>query len=72
MEEWNSIPLNLIQNLCKNYLYRINKILELNGARLEPEHLKKEKHEAYNWEKCEDIPKIHMVYNDKESKEKKK
>ena len=65
MEEWNSIPLDLIHNLCKNYLYRINKVLELNCSRLEPEHLKKEKHGDYNWEKCEDIPKIHMVYNDK-------
>ena len=25
IEEWNSITLNQIQNLCKNYLYRINK-----------------------------------------------
>ena len=65
LEEWNLIPLDLIHNLCKNYSYRINKVLELNGARLEPEHLKKEKHGDYNWEKCEDIPKIHMVYNDK-------
>ena len=55
IEEWNSIPLNLIQNLCKNYLYRINKVLELEGTRLEPEHLKKEKHDLYNWEKTEDI-----------------
>ena len=30
IEEWNSISLNLIQNLCKNYLFRINKVLELS------------------------------------------
>ena len=66
LEEWYSIPLNLIQNLCKNYLYRINKVIELNGARLEPEHLKKEKHDGYKWEKIEEIPRVCMAYNEKQ------
>ena len=66
MEEWYSIPHNLIQNLCKNYLYRINKVIELNGARLEPEHLKKEKHDGYKWEKIEELPRIRMAYNKKQ------
>ena len=65
IEEWSSIPLDLVQNLCKNYLYRINIVLELGGDRLEPEHLKKEKHDFYIWEKRENIQKICMVYNDK-------
>ena len=54
MEEWYSIPLNLIQNLCKNYLYRINKVIELNGARIEPEHLKKESMMDINGKKLKD------------------
>ena len=66
MEEWYSIPPNLIQNLCKNYLYRINKVIELNGARLEPEHLKKEKHDGYKWEKIEELPRVRMAYNEKQ------
>ena len=40
IEEWNLIPINLIQNLCKNYLYSINKVFELSGSKLEPENLK--------------------------------
>ena len=40
-DEWNSIPKTLIENLCKNYINRIKKVIELDGARLEPEHLKK-------------------------------
>ena len=41
MEEWNPIPLNLVQNLYKNYLERIKKVYELKGQRLEQEDLKK-------------------------------
>ena len=43
IEEWNSIPLKLVQNLCKNYLERIKKVFELKGQRLEPEDLRKYK-----------------------------
>jgi len=66
MEEWYSISLNLLQNLCKYYLYRINKVIELNGARLEPEHLKKKKHYGYKWEKIEELPRVCMAYNEKQ------
>ena len=52
MEEWYSISPNF-----KNYLYRISKVIELND-RLEPEHLKKEKHDGYKWEKIEEIPRV--------------
>ena len=41
IEEWNSIPINLVQNLCVNYLERIKKVFDLNGERLEPEALRK-------------------------------
>ena len=37
--EWSSIPQNLIQNLCKNYLDRIKKVFELKSQRIEPEDL---------------------------------
>ena len=52
IEEWNSIPLNLVQNLCVNYLKRIKKVFDLNGERLEPEVLRKYKknREEYFWE----------------------
>ena len=39
-EEWYSIPQTLVDNLFKNYIKRINKVLELEGARLEYEYLK--------------------------------
>ena len=56
LEEWNSIPQNLVKNLCKNYLERIKKVYELKGQRLEPEDLKKYKkdNEIY----------LHMNYKD--------
>ena len=56
-EEWYSIPQTLINNLFKNYIKRIKKILELEGARLELEHLKQIKEEEgeygdkHVWEK---------------------
>ena len=44
LEEWNSIPIKMIQNLCKGYLNKIKKYFELRGARLEPEYFKKKKY----------------------------
>ena len=38
-EEWNSIPINLVQNLCKGWLDRLRRVIELDGRKLEPEHL---------------------------------
>ena len=67
-EEWNSIPKSLIENLCKNYINRIKKVIELDGARLEPEHLKKlggVKKEAHNWKKSRD-QKLKVIYNDQQ------
>ena len=39
-EEWYSVPQSLIDNLFRSYLIRIRKVIELDGARLENEHLK--------------------------------
>ena len=39
IEEWNKIPKDYIQNLFTNFIKRCMKIIELKGARLEPEHL---------------------------------
>ena len=65
IEEWNSIPINLVQNLCVNYLERIKKVFDLNGERLEPEDLRKYKknREEYFWEIPNELPKIRYVYN---------
>ena len=41
LEEWNSVPSKMVENLCKGYLYRLNKCIELKGGRIEPEHLVK-------------------------------
>ena len=62
-EEWYSIPQSLINNLFKNFIKRIKKILELGGARLEIEHLKEIKKEEEEEENGE--------YGDKHKWEKK-
>ena len=40
IEEWNKIPKDYIRNLFDNFIKRCNKIIELKGGRLEPEHLR--------------------------------
>ena len=40
IEEWGSIPEEMTKNLCKGYLEKIKKIIELYGDRIEPEHHK--------------------------------
>ena len=65
-EEWSSIPKLLLKNLCERYVDRLKKVIELGGARLEPEHLKKlgpKKKENYIWEKPEQMPKMKTIYN---------
>ena len=47
-EEWYSVPQSLIDNLFRSYLARIRKVIELDGARLENEHLKKIKEKVEN------------------------
>ena len=64
LEEWNSVPLNLIQNLCAGFLDRVKKVIELNGRRLEPEHLKKSSNIKYEWNTPEILPSFRFVYND--------
>ena len=52
--EWNLIPENLLKILFENYINRIKKVIELNVACLEPEHLKElkeKKEEKYIWGK---------------------
>ena len=66
LEEWSAVPIELVQNLCKGFLNRINKVLELKGARLEPEHLKKPHPENnYYWKIPETLPDMRIVYNNK-------
>ena len=40
IEEWNKIPKDYIKRLFHNFIKRCNKIIELKGGRLEPEHLR--------------------------------
>ena len=65
IEEWNSIPIKLVQNLCVNYLERVKKVFDLQGERLEPEDLRKHKKniEDYIWDIPNELPKIRYVYN---------
>ena len=66
LEEWASVPLELVQNLCRGFLDRIHKVLELKGSRLEPEHFKKkEKDVTYNWQIPNTLPNMRIVYNNK-------
>ena len=68
-EEWSSIPIEMVQNLCKGYLEKVKKILDLNGGRIEPEFREKKKQNIeYIWEKSEEIQKQRIVYNDKNLK----
>ena len=53
IEEWNKIPKSFIQKLFKNFIKRCKKIIELNGGRLEPVHLKQIRKEAEKEEKEE-------------------
>ena len=68
VEEWNSVLEGLIRNLCNGFIDRVKKVIQLNGARLEPEHLKKnkKKEEIYKWENPEVLPRFRFVYNDNE------
>lgn len=65
IEEWNSIPINLIQNLCIGYLDRINLVYNSKGKRLEPGHLYKYKKNRpiYNFIIPNELPKERKVYN---------
>ena len=40
IEEWNKIPKDYVKKLFINFRKRCEKIIELNGGRLEPEHLR--------------------------------
>ena len=45
LEEWKAIPKTIIDNCGKNYKKRLEKVLELEGERLEPFHLQEIKKE---------------------------
>ena len=79
IEEWNKIPQNFIQKLFKNFIKRCKKIIELNGGRLEPAHLRQirkemkeennnEDEEIMNEEKNEENKtlKLKIVFHEEE------
>ena len=66
IEEWNKIPKSFIQKLFKNFIKRCKKIIELNGRRLEPVHLKQIRKEVMDEEKeVKEEKKILKVVNRK-------
>ena len=66
IEELNKIPKSFIQKLFKNFIKRCKKIIELNGRRLEPVHLKQIRKEVMDEEKeVKEEKKILKVVNRK-------
>ena len=59
IEEWNQIPKDYIKSLFTNFIKRCKKVIELKGARLEPEHLRDIRNEMakekVNGEKIDEI-----------------
>ena len=66
IEEWNKIPKSFIQKLFKNFIKRCKKIIELNGGRLEPVHLKQIRKEVKDEEK--EVKEEKEDFEDGESK----
>ena len=60
------IPKSFIQKLFKNFIKRCKKIIELNGGRLEPVHLKQIRKEAETEEKEEKEDKEIIDADEKE------
>ena len=69
IDEWNKIPKSFIQKLFKNFIKRCKKIIELNGGRLEPVHLKQIRKEAEIEEKEEKEEKEDKEIIDADEKE---
>ena len=77
IEEWNKIPKEYIKKLFNNFKKRCQKIIELEGGRLEPEHLREirneekeeeSKKETDNYEKVDEEElkqklKLKLVYS---------
>lgn len=66
MQEWGSIPEKMVKNLCKGYLDKIKKIIELDCDRIESDHCRKKKiNIIYEWKKQDEIQKQRIAHNDK-------
>ena len=55
IEEWNKIPIDYVKKLFINFRKRCEKIIELNGGRLEPEHLREIRKEMEKEEEDDSI-----------------
>ena len=80
IEEWNQIPKDYIKSLFTDFIKRCKKVIELKGARLEPEHLRDIRNEMakekVNGEKIDEIKanveeqgqnlKLKLIYSKKE------
>ena len=58
----------MVKNLCKGYLRRIEKVLELNEGRIELEYLKKNENVEYEWKIQKDISTQRIIYNKEQLK----
>ena len=65
LEEWNSIPKTIVQNLCKEYLAKLKKCVEIGGARIELEYFHKSTSLPNKWELKDNLPKQRIIYNNK-------
>ena len=75
VEEWNSIPIKIIRKCGLGFIKRLEKIVELNGERLEPYHInqiEKELQKEYPDDEdneVEENPKkklaMRIIYNDR-------
>ena len=65
LEEWGSIPKEMVKNLCKGHFDKIKKILQLNGGRIEKKFHDNEKNNLiYKLEIPINIQNKRIVYND--------
>ena len=55
----------MVQNLCKDYLDKLKKCIEIGGARIEPEYFQKRQSMPYKWELQDILPKQRIIYNNK-------
>ena len=69
IEEWNQIPKDYIKGLFTNFIQRCKKIIELNGGRLEPEHLRAIRKEMNKEEDNEEKIKEEKIGEEKANEE---
>ena len=75
IEEWDKIPKSIIDKCGKSYVKRLKKVIELNGERLEPFHLKeieKELEEDSNKNEEDEKKNFELILEKEDEKKPKK